>query len=67
MVRRRSGAAIALPRSIGLVTASQPSPTTLKILVEAGILDRGKRGVWAYPGLVPGALDPLTAVLSTPR
>jgi hypothetical protein len=67
MVRRQSGAVIALPRSIGLVAARQPSPTTLKVLVEAGILDRGKRGVWTYSGLVPGALDALAAVLSAPR
>jgi len=37
----------------------------LKILVEAGILTRDKRGVWAYYALVPSALDALSAVLST--
>ena len=39
----------------------------LKILVEAGILTRDKRGVWAYYALVPSALDALSAVLSTTR
>jgi ArsR family transcriptional regulator len=39
----------------------------LKILVEAGIFSRDKRGVWAYYALVPGALDALSAVLSTGR
>lgn len=29
----------------------------LKILVEAGIFTRGKRGVWAYYALVSSALD----------
>jgi ArsR family transcriptional regulator, arsenate/arsenite/antimonite-responsive transcriptional repressor len=39
----------------------------LKILVEAGILTRDKRGVWAYYALVPSALDAVSAVLSTTR
>jgi len=37
----------------------------LKILVEAGIFTRDKRGVWAYYSLVPPALNALSAVLST--
>ena len=37
----------------------------LKILVEAGIFTRDKRGVWAYYALVPEALNALSAVLST--
>jgi ArsR family transcriptional regulator len=37
----------------------------LKILVDAGILTRDKRGKWAYYALVPGALDPVSAVLRT--
>jgi len=39
----------------------------LKILVDAGIFTRDKRGVWAYYSLVPAALDVLSAVLRTPR
>jgi ArsR family transcriptional regulator len=39
----------------------------LKILVNAGILTRDKRGVWAYYALVPSAMDALSAVLSTTR
>jgi ArsR family transcriptional regulator, arsenate/arsenite/antimonite-responsive transcriptional repressor len=39
----------------------------LKILVEAGIFTRDKRGVWAYYALVPSALNALSAVLSTAR
>lgn len=35
----------------------------LKVLVDAGLLTRDKRGVWAYFALVPGALDSLAAVL----
>ena len=37
----------------------------LKILVDAGIFTRDKRGVWAYYALVPAALNALSAVLST--
>jgi ArsR family transcriptional regulator len=35
----------------------------LKVLVEAGILSRDKRGVWAYYALVPDTLQALGAVL----
>jgi ArsR family transcriptional regulator len=35
----------------------------LKILVEAGIFTRDKRGVWAYYALVPAALSALSEVL----
>jgi ArsR family transcriptional regulator, arsenate/arsenite/antimonite-responsive transcriptional repressor len=37
----------------------------LKILVDAGIFTREKRGKWAYYSLVPSALDALAAVLTT--
>jgi ArsR family transcriptional regulator len=37
----------------------------LKILVDAGIFTRDKRGKWAYYALVPAALDALSNVLST--
>ena len=35
----------------------------LKILMQAGLLRRQKRGVWAYYSLVPAALDALSVVL----
>ena len=35
----------------------------LKVLVEAGILSRDKRGVWASYALVPDTLQALGAVL----
>ncbi len=48
------------------VGLSQPTVSHhLKVLVEAGLLSRDKRGVWAYYALVPGALDALAAVLAT--
>ncbi|GAA4372166.1 ArsR/SmtB family transcription factor [Paeniglutamicibacter cryotolerans] len=49
------------PLSLGQPTVSHH----LKILVEAGLLNREKRGVWAYYSLVPGALDSLAATLVT--
>ena len=37
---------------------SQPTVSHhLKILVDAGLLNREKRGTWAYYSLVPGALE----------
>ena len=45
---------------------SQPTVSHhLKVLVDAGLLIRDKRGVWAYFTLVPGALDSLADVLSS--
>jgi ArsR family transcriptional regulator, arsenate/arsenite/antimonite-responsive transcriptional repressor len=37
----------------------------LKILVDAGIFARDKRGVWAYYALIPAAMDALSAILRT--
>lgn len=43
---------------------SQPTVSHhLKILVDAGLLAREKRGTWAYYTLVPGALDSLAQLL----
>jgi ArsR family transcriptional regulator, arsenate/arsenite/antimonite-responsive transcriptional repressor len=39
----------------------------LKVLVDAGIFSRDKRGVWAYYGLRPQALQALAAILGTPH
>lgn len=45
---------------------SQPTVSHhLKVLVDAGLLYRDKRGVWAYFTLIPGALDSLADVLSS--
>ena len=45
---------------------SQPTVSHhLRILVDAGILTRSKRGTWAYYRLVPGALDSLAKLLVT--
>lgn len=43
---------------------SQPTVSHhLKVLVDAGLLTRDKRGVWAFFAVVPAALNQLSAVL----
>ena len=37
----------------------------MKVLADAGLLEREQRGKWAYYRLVPGALDALAQVVST--
>ena len=47
------------------VGLSQPTVSHhLKVLVDAGLLTRDKRGVWAYFAIVPEALNALAAVLT---
>jgi ArsR family transcriptional regulator len=49
----------------GPVGLSQPTVSHhLKILVEAGLLERTQRGKWAYYRLVPAALDALAGVFA---
>jgi ArsR family transcriptional regulator len=48
------------PLDLGQPTVSHH----LKILVEAGILHREKRGTWAYYSLVPGVMDDIAGILS---
>ncbi len=47
------------------VGLSQPTVSHhLKILVEAGLLERAQRGKWAYYRLAPAALDALAGVFA---
>jgi len=47
------------------VGLSQPTVSHhLKVLVDAGLLTRDKRGVWAYYALVPGALEAIAALIA---
>ncbi|MBT2587384.1 helix-turn-helix transcriptional regulator [Arthrobacter sp. ISL-95] len=48
------------PLGLGQPTVSHH----LKILVEAGLLHREKRGTWAYYSLIPGALDDVAGILA---
>jgi ArsR family transcriptional regulator, arsenate/arsenite/antimonite-responsive transcriptional repressor len=51
-----------LTEPVGL---SQPTVSHhLKILVDAGLLTRDKRSVWAYYALLPGALDSVADLIS---
>ncbi|MBC7631560.1 metalloregulator ArsR/SmtB family transcription factor [Aeromicrobium sp.] len=53
-----------LTEPVGL---SQPTVSHhLKILVDAGLLTRTKRGTWSFYALVPGSLDALADALCTP-
>ena len=49
------------PLDLGQPTVSHH----LKILVDAGLLRREKRGTWAYYSLVPGALEQAAGLLAT--
>ncbi|SCL50473.1 ArsR/SmtB family transcription factor [Micromonospora chersina] len=47
---------------------SQPTVSHhLRILTEAGLLERDKRGVWAYYRLVPSAIAAIAELLTPPR
>ncbi|WP_372490334.1 ArsR/SmtB family transcription factor [Aeromicrobium wangtongii] len=51
-----------LTEPVGL---SQPTVSHhLKILVDAGLLSRTKRGIWSYYAVVPGSLEGLAATLA---
>ncbi|MFI2711304.1 MULTISPECIES: ArsR/SmtB family transcription factor [Micromonospora] len=47
---------------------SQPTVSHhLRILTEAGLLEREKRGVWAYYRVVPSAIAAIADLLTPPR
>lgn len=48
------------PLDLGQPTVSHH----LKILVDAGLLEREKRGTWAYYSLVPGALEKAATLIT---
>lgn len=48
------------PLDLGQPTVSHH----LKILVDAGLLAREKRGTWAYYSLVPGTLEKAAAIIT---
>ncbi|TNB67689.1 helix-turn-helix transcriptional regulator [Arthrobacter sp. BB-1] len=49
------------PLALGQPTVSHH----LKILVDAGLLNREKRGTWAYYSLVPGSLERTAGLLES--
>jgi ArsR family transcriptional regulator, arsenate/arsenite/antimonite-responsive transcriptional repressor len=65
MVAAHEGGEACVCDLTGPLGLTQPTVSHhLKILVDAGIFTRDKRGVWAYYALVPAALDAVSAVLS---
>jgi ArsR family transcriptional regulator len=51
----------------GSLDLSQPTISHhLKVLHEAGLLERDKRGVWVYYRAVPGALSALAELIGAP-
>ena len=68
MVAAHEGGEACVCDLTGPLGLTQPTVSHhLKILVDAGIFTRDKRGKWAFYALVPAALDALAAVFSTSR
>ena len=66
MVAAHEGGEACVCDLTGPLGLTQPTVSHhLKILVDAGIFTRDKRGVWAYYALVPATLEALSSVLST--
>ncbi|MDI3314387.1 MAG: metalloregulator ArsR/SmtB family transcription factor [Mycobacterium sp.] len=65
MIATRPGAEACVCELTDPVGLSQPTVSHhLKVLVEAGLLEREQRGKWAYYRVVPGVLDALADVLA---
>lgn len=66
LIAAHEGAEACVCDLIEPVGLSQPTVSHhLKVLTEAGLVTRDKRGVWAYYALVPGAVTALTAHLGS--
>ncbi|WP_456819125.1 ArsR/SmtB family transcription factor [Cellulomonas sp. URHB0016] len=66
LIAAHDGAEACVCDLIEPVGLSQPTVSHhLKVLTEAGLVTREKRGVWAWFALVPGALDALTGHLGS--
>jgi len=64
LIAAHDGAQACVCDLIEPVGLSQPTVSHhLKVLTEAGLVTREKRGVWAWFALVPGALDAVTGHL----
>lgn len=67
LVARSAGGEACVCDLTAPVGLSQPTVSHhLRVLVEAGLLDREQRGRWAYYRLVAGAPEALTAALLEP-
>ena len=64
LIAAHDGAEACVCDLIEHVGLSQPTVSHhLKVLTDAGLITRDKRGVWAYFALVPGALEQVTSHL----
>jgi ArsR family transcriptional regulator len=65
MIHARNGGEACVCELTEPLGLTQPTVSHhLKVLVDAGLITRDKRGVWAYYRPVPGALATLAAVLT---
>ena len=65
-VLRKHAGKVCVCELVPLFDLSQPTVSHhLKVLTDAGFLNRTKRGTWAYYSLVPGALDSVSRLLVT--
>jgi ArsR family transcriptional regulator len=68
LVYAHEGAEACVCELTGPLGLTQPTVSHhLKVLVDAGLLTRSKRGVWAYYRAVPDALAALAAALAPPE
>jgi len=66
LVAAQSGGEACICDLTAPVALSQPTVSHhMRVLVDAGLLDREQRGKWAYYRLVPGALDAVTELMAT--
>ena len=64
-VLRKHAGKVCVCELVPLFDVSQPTVSHhLKVLRDAGLVQSGKRGLWAYYYVVPGAIDELAAWLS---
>ena len=64
-VLRKHAGKVCVCELVPLFDLSQPTVSHhLKVLVDAGLLTRDKRGVWAYYRLVPDRLNDVAAALT---
>ncbi|HEY6479333.1 MAG TPA: metalloregulator ArsR/SmtB family transcription factor [Streptosporangiaceae bacterium] len=67
MVAAHAGGEACVCDLTGPLGLTQPTVSHhLKVLVDAGIFTRDKRGVWAFYALVPAAMSALATLLAPP-
>ncbi|MGV9426906.1 ArsR/SmtB family transcription factor [Streptomyces sp. NPDC003656] len=68
MIASRAGGEVCVCDLTPAFDLSQPTISHhLKLLRQVGLIDCERRGTWVYYWVLPGALDPLAAFLTTMR